>query len=154
MLRRIAAISLVILLAAVNISAQVHKSIEIFDVKQGLVVKKLDVNPVVQKEAESYLKGISGMYVKVKAFPEAGYIVRIPLATPVRVQNEWLDASVNEVFIILPGGADVPYLLVLDEKGRPEFYNFKGKTDTLLEKLEFVPDALQQGSAMNITLSY
>lgn len=121
----------------------VHANVEIFDVKQGSVIRQLESSPDIQREAKKFLEEIDGMYVKVKAFPEEGYIVRIPLEPPANIQNEWLNALVNEVFVIFPGDENAPYLLVLDGKGRPYFYTFHGKVDTLLEKLNFNPVTAQ-----------
>ena len=123
-----------------NNSINGYKSIEIFDVNKGAVIKKVQTNPSVQKEVEAYLKGITGMYVKVKAFPEKGYIIRVPLEPSLEIENHWLNdygiKAVDEVFILFPVNAK-PYLLVLNEKKRPLFYNFEGNTDVLLESLNF-----------------
>jgi len=119
-----------------------YKDVEIFDISKGEVIKTIQSNPVIQKEAEKYLKSITGMYAKVKAFPESGYIIRVPLEPPVKVQGQWLTNygidSVDEVFILFPGQG-TPYLLVLDERSRPLFYNFEGNTDVLLKILDFNP---------------
>lgn len=132
--------NLISFLVPINSLAHRNKSIEIFDINQEKVVQKVQSNPSIQKEVEGYLNGITGMYIKVKAFPEKGYIIRIPLEPSVKVQSQWLNDyginSVDEVFILLPEQG-VPYLLVLDEKKRPLFYYFKGDTGVLLENLNF-----------------
>lgn len=80
------------------------------------------------------------MYVEAKAFPDKGYIIRVPFEPSVKIQSQWLkDYGMNlvdEVFILFPEQGR-PYLLVLDEKQRPLFYYFEGNTDVLLEKLNF-----------------
>ncbi|HEY5563209.1 MAG TPA: hypothetical protein VIK72_15930 [Clostridiaceae bacterium] len=116
--------------------------IEIFDISKGEVIKKADPNTSIQKAAISYLDGVSGIYVKVKAFPDKGYIIRIPLNPTVKVQthlfNDYNIDSIDEVFILLPEQGD-PFLLVLDKKFRPFFYTFKGDIEVLLKMLEFSP---------------
>lgn len=116
------------------------KTIEIFDVVKGEVVKRVEANLEIQEIAGSYLNEITGMYVKVKAFPDKGYIIRIPLKPPVKVQSHWLKdfniKTVDEVFVLFPKEG-APYLMVLDEKARPIFYNFKGNIDVLIKKLDF-----------------
>lgn len=132
--------NLISFMVPINDSVHGYKSIEIFDINKGEVIQKVESNPSVRKEVEGYLKGITGMYIKVKAFPDKGYIIRVPLEPSVNVQSQWLNDyginSVDEVFILFPEQGK-PYLLVLDEKKRPLFYNFEGNTDVLLEKLNF-----------------
>lgn len=115
-----------------------NKNIEIFDIAKGEVVREIEANPVARKEAEGYLAKITGMFGKVKAFPEKGYIVRVPLEPSAQINNKWLTDyginSLDQVFIIFPEQT-IPYLLVLDEKNRPLFFNFEGSINTLLENL-------------------
>jgi len=132
--------NLISFVVSINSWVESNKSIEIFDINQGKVIGKVQSNSSIQKEVEGYLKGITGMYVKVKAFPEKGYIIRVPLKPPVEVQSQWLNEyginSVNELFVLFPEQG-VPYLLLLDEKERPLFFNFEGDTGVLLEDLNF-----------------
>jgi len=132
--------NLISFVVPIDSSAHRNKSIEIFDINQGKVIQKVWPNSSIQKDVEGYLNGITGMYIKVKAFPEKGYIIRIPLEPSLKVHNQWLNGyginSVDEVFILFPEEG-VPYLLALDEKKRPLFYYFEGDTDVLLKKLNF-----------------
>jgi hypothetical protein len=116
-----------------------HKDVEIFDISKGEVIKKVQLNPAIRKEVEEYLKNITGMYGKVKALPEKGYIIRVPMEPFVNVNCQWLTGyginSVDEVFILFPEKGK--YLLVLDSKYRPLFYNFDGNTDELLNIIDF-----------------
>lgn len=117
-----------------------EKVVEIFDITKGEVVRKVQPTSSIHKLAVSYLNGISGMYAKVKAFPDKGYIIRIPLRPAVEAQTHWLKDfninSVDEVFILYPEQGN-PFLMVLDDKARPIFYNFKGDANLLLQILEF-----------------
>ncbi|AUG58098.1 hypothetical protein [Acetivibrio saccincola] len=112
------------------------KNIEIFDIDKGQVIKSLSVNNIVHNEAIEYLKSITGMYPKVNAIPNKGYIIRIPLEPSVFVKNKWIDGTLNEIYVIFPSKEDSPYLLVLDDKQRPLFFNFNANTDTLLKNLD------------------
>lgn len=138
--------SLVSFVASTDVQLHAHKNIEIFDVEKGEVIKQMESNPVIREEAKKYLKAISGMYVKVKALPDRGYIIRLHLEPPSEVQNQWLNDyninSVDEVFIIFPD-QEKPYLLVMDDKKRPLFYNFSSNTDILLKELDFHPNVMQ-----------
>ncbi|HHW48055.1 MAG TPA: hypothetical protein GXX14_05490 [Clostridiaceae bacterium] len=131
--------SLVGFLVSADMHVQEDEKVEIFDVKKGEIIKRVELSNDIQREAEKFLKGITGMYAKVKAFPEDGYIVKIPLNPSVIVKSQWLNNIVDKVFVIFPK-EEAPYLLVLDEKERPLFYNFEGSTDMLLENLSFQPE--------------
>lgn len=127
-------------------SSNVHDNIEIFDIGKGSVIKVIQINDFALTEASKYLQGITGMYAKVRALPDKGYIVKIPFEYNIIVKNKWLNDyninSVDKIFIIFPQDR-VPYLLVLDEKERPYFYCFNGDTNKLLKSLNFEPDNLQ-----------
>jgi len=114
--------------------------IRIFDVQNGKVVKNMKLSKKIKKEAESYIDSISGMYPKVNAFPHKGYIIGISFRNPLSVRNPFLNdyhiEKINEVFIITTG-EEKPYILVLDERGRPFFYNFDKEITRLVEYLDF-----------------
>lgn len=114
-----------------------NRQIEIFSINKESVVKKAPLSPVIQNEAVKYLNSITGLYVKVKALPDKGYIIRIPLEPPLKIKTEWLDDLVDEVFVIFPGDKALPYLLILDDKNRPYFYTFEENTEILLKELNF-----------------
>jgi len=118
----------------------INKNIEIFDISKGEVIREVETSSVIQKEAENYLKNINGMFVKANAIPDKGYIIRVAFEPPAKVDNKWLDGyginSVEQVFVIFPENA-IPYLLVLDKKNRPLFYNFEGRINDLLQTLNF-----------------
>jgi len=139
--------SLVTFLTSTQTSDNVSKVIEIFDISKGEVIKKVQPNTSIQKAAISYLDGVSGIYVKVNAFPDKGYIIRIPLNPTAKVQTHWFNDynidSIDEVFILFPEQGD-PFLLVLDKKSRPFFYTFKGDVDLLLKMLELSPIPSEQ----------
>ena len=110
--------------------------VEVFDISQGKVIRELDVTPELRAEALSYIKKISSAYVKVMALPSMGKIVKIPLNPNVRVSSRLLNGVVKNVFILFPEGGQ-PYLMVLDEKNRPLFYNFEADTKKLTELVGF-----------------
>jgi hypothetical protein len=72
----------------------------------------------------------------VKPLPSKGYIVKIPINPPLMVQNQFINAPVDNIFIIFTE-TEPPILLLLDEKGKPFVYNFSAKTDTLKKYLNF-----------------
>ena len=116
--------------------AAVYGYVEIFDITEGRVVKQVEPDIKIQREAEKLLKDVSGLYTRLRPLPDSGLIVRIPLEPPADIRNEWLNGCgitrVDALYILLPGEG-APYLLVLDEGQRPWFFNFKGKADKLLK---------------------
>lgn len=115
-------------------------NIEIFDIKKGEVMQSVPLNQSIQREIEEYLRNITGLYIKAKPIPNEGFVIRVPLRPPQKVKNilpndKGIDI-INEVFILFPKQRD-PFLLILDKKQRPFFYNFNGNTNILLEKLNF-----------------
>lgn len=129
--------SIITFIASCNYAAQ-NENAEIFDVKKGMVIRTLPQSNEIQTEALYSIKSINGMYVKAKALPENGYIIRVPLSPPVDSKTHWLKEydinTVKEVFFIFPEN-QAPYLMILDKLGRPLFYNFTHNTDKLLKFL-------------------
>ena len=75
---------------------------------------------------------------KFNPIPDKGYVINIPFETPVKVKNQWLNAFVDEVFIIFPE-QEKPYLMVSDNKIELSFLSFEGNIDLLLKNINFHP---------------
>lgn len=136
MFKKIVIIIITILFTSVQISAYENINIEIFNINKERVVKKVESNPAIQKEVEGYLKGITGIYTKFNPIPNKGYMIKIPLETPIMVQNQWLNTFVDEVILIFPE-ENGQYLMVFDNKDRSLFFTFEGNIDLLLKNLKF-----------------
>ena len=111
------------------------RKIEIFDVSEGKVIAKYPSSTMIREEAGSFLVKITGLYGKVKALPETGQIIRIPFDPAIEAKSKWVTncgiTNINELYVLFPGSGE-PYLLILDEKDRPWFFNFNANTSTLL----------------------
>jgi uncharacterized ubiquitin-like protein YukD len=122
------------------VSSTTYEDIEIFDVDKGKVIKVIQVNETTLNEAKSYIQRITGMYQKINALPNKGYIIKIPFEPYLVVKNQYLNDynidSIDKLFIIFPEGSS-PYLLVLDDRERPYAYNFNGDTSVLLKSLNY-----------------
>lgn len=112
-----------------------NKKIEVFDISEGKVIAKYRPSNVIIDEAGSFLKNITGMYGRVKALPDKGRIMRIPFDPAIQVNSKWITdcgiTSVDKLYVLFPDSGE-PYLLILDEKDRPLFFNFDMDTSTLL----------------------
>lgn len=110
---------------------RMSETVEIFDIKAGKIVGSRRNNAVFRREACKYLGSVTGMYGNVKVFPDAGYIVRIPVEPPAEASPKLLkDAgilSVDTVYVIFPEKVQ-PYLLILDGRSRPLCFNFDADT--------------------------
>ena len=136
MIKKVLVIFLLALALIIKVSAQEYRSIEIFDIHTECVVKKLPSNVTLQKEVDNYLKGITGIYVKLNPIPKKGFMVKIPLDPDLRIQNQWFQGLVNEVIVIFPEEGE-PYLMVFDSMDRPHIFYFEGQTDILLKKMNY-----------------
>jgi hypothetical protein len=114
------------------IQAQGIKNVELFDIQKDSVTQIVPTNAEFQKAAEESLKGINGIYVKVKPIPNQGYMVKIPLEPSIQINNEWLNELVNEVIIIFTK-EEPPYLMVFDDENNPHFFHFQGNTNIIVK---------------------
>lgn len=110
--------------------------IEIFDIKKDSVIKEIISNNKLQKEAKNSLNGITCIYGKFKPIPNSGYIIKIPLDSPIKVENKCLKAFIDEVMIIFPE-EEPPYLMVFDNEDRFIFLNFKSNINSIKKLLNF-----------------
>lgn len=124
------------ILTATSPAPEASNEVQIFDVAKGRIVKKMKTCEGIQRQAEKIVNSMSGLYVKVQPLPEKGYIVKIPFNPPVMVQNPYINAMVDKIFLIFTE-KEPPFLLILDEKDRPFAYNFSAKTDDLMKYLNF-----------------
>lgn len=114
------------------IQAQGIKNVEFFDIQKDTVTQIVPTSPIFQKAAEDYLKGINGIYVKVRPIPNQGYMVKIPLEPSVQINNEWINALIDEVIIIFTKD-EPPYLMVFDDENNPLFFHFEGNTEIIVK---------------------
>lgn len=141
MSKRSAIISFLILILMflsplLNIQVLAGENIEIFDITEEEVVKVLPSNTKVQKEIIRYLYNITGMYPKFNPVPERGFAVKVFLEPPVAIKNELLNSTIDEVTVIFPE-EDSPFLMIFQNEDNLVCYNFKGKTNKLLRKLNY-----------------
>jgi hypothetical protein len=114
-----------------SIQAQ-SRQVELFDIKLDKVTKTMPVNRSFQEHAKGYLNNIDNIYTKINPIPKNGYMIKIPLETPIRVNNQWINSYVDEVIVVLPDGED-PYLMTFDEDNRIHILTFKGDTEFLFK---------------------
>jgi hypothetical protein len=69
----------IFILYTTNAMAQSNDQIQIIDIKKGIVIKYVQKNPDLQQEVETFLKGITGIYVKFNPYPTNGFVIKIPL---------------------------------------------------------------------------
>ncbi|MBU3204821.1 hypothetical protein [Clostridium algidicarnis] len=111
-------------------------NIEIFSVDNGSVIVSTCSNVSIQNQVKTYLKNITEVYAKLNPVPDSGYMIKVPLESPLEIKNQWVHSFVDEVVIILPKD-ESPYLLIFDNKDNPLFFTFKGNINKLLESLNF-----------------
>lgn len=119
-----------------NILVPAVENIEIFDISNEKVVKVLPLTNKIEKEIIGYLYNITGMYPKFNPVPDKGFAVKVFLEPPVTIKNQLFNSTVDQVIIMFPEG-DSPFLVVFQNEDNLTCYNFKGKTNKLLKKLNY-----------------
>jgi hypothetical protein len=138
MFKSIALSLIIVFLPCVSISAQQQRNIEIFDIKQGKVVKVLKSNSHIQRIATSYLRGIKGIYGKFDPIPTKGYAIRIPMEPSVNVEVKGVSTEVAEIFVMFPENEE-PFLMFFEKENTLVCFVFEGDTELLLKKLKYSP---------------
>ncbi len=136
---------------------EAHKdkqNIEVFDITKGKVIITEPSSIDIQNEVFNYVKTIKSLYTRVMAFPEKGYVIRVPFDTPIKVKQKLInDAGIkvlDSVFIIL-SDKEAPIMLILDSQERPYFYTFNASIKPLLDYVKLSPEAEQSKESMEDT---
>ncbi|KAJ49721.1 hypothetical protein BD780_001566 [Clostridium tetanomorphum] len=136
MIKKALIIFSILLFSCINVYGKQYKSIEIFDINKNNVIKNIESSSEIEKQVKNYLQNIKGIYGKFNPIPDKGYMIKIPLDTPIAIQNTWISSFIDEVIMIFPEN-EPPYLMVLDNEERSIFLSFNGDTNTLLKYLNF-----------------
>ena len=126
----------IILVHSTVIFGEEFKHIEIFDPKQEKVVKVVKLNPEIHNMVAKWIKNVDGIYGKSNPLTNDGYAIRVPLYPSVKVDKKWLNADVNDVYIIVPAH-DTPFLMILDNENKLLCFPFKGDINILSKVLDF-----------------
>ncbi|QOR67484.1 hypothetical protein IM538_04910 [Cytobacillus suaedae] len=138
MLKKMMFFMIIFLLFSTNTIAQINNKIEIFDVKQEKVVSSIERTPEIQREVETFLKNITGVFKKLDPVPTSGFMVKVPLDPKFNLENNYIKAQLVEVIVVFSIDEN-PYLLVFDNENNFYAFTFEGKTDSFLEKLNYNP---------------
>ena len=132
----IAIILYVLFLNPTIIYAQGSKYVEIFDPKQDKVVKVIHLNAEINNMISGWVKNIDGIYAKNDPITNDGYAIKVPLDPKVTVRGKWLNATVKEVYIIIPE-TDPPFFMIFENENKLSCFLFDGSIDTLSKILGF-----------------
>ncbi len=126
---------LVIFKQLIHVNAEGFKYVEIFDPKQGKVVKVVQSNPQIQDMITSWITNVEGLYKNDPATDD-GYAIRIPLNPFVKVNSKSLNALVSEVYILVPEN-NPPCYLIFEDANKLLSFPFNGDIELLSNILDF-----------------
>ena len=132
----IIALLLILFMSSTVVSAQEFNYVEIFNPKQDKVVKVVQLNTEIYNMGSTWIKNIDGIYGENDPVTEDGYAIKIPLNPAIKVDTNWLNALVNEVYIIIPENAP-PFLMVFEDKNRLLCFPFNDDINKLSKVLDF-----------------
>ena len=117
-------------MSAIDNFAQEDNDIELFDIEKGEVVERFKLTEQIRNAVLTHLDNISGMYVKVNAFPSKGRILKVRIEPQAEIVNKWPNSYgiflASNVFFIYPDSG-TPFILMLDSSNRPLFFNFEAE---------------------------
>ncbi|MBL0385359.1 hypothetical protein JJB07_01755 [Tumebacillus sp. ITR2] len=105
----------------------------VYDVKKQEVVKKIDNTPALQQEAKKWLDTVTGLSPRVNLGTDKGLIVKIPMDPPTRADNQWMNAQITEINLILRPG-EKPAMLLFTEENLPKVFEFTHDVGKFLRK--------------------
>lgn len=119
-------------------------NVDLFEIEQGKVVWETNNSDTIQNEAKKWIDSIKGFYdvETILDLGKDGYCLRIP-TEPIRVKNELMDTTIQDVFLYL-GKDHKPLLLLFDVRWPARYLmHFSADVRPYLKKLgiwKFVND--------------
>lgn len=110
---------------------------EVFDVKKESVTRTFELTDEIHAEVKRWLASITGPAPLVRADPDNGIVLHIPLRPPIQVERPDFHASANEVFVFVPKDQK-PYLLIFSEQNEPRIFAFDSPVEPFLRKHKFL----------------
>ncbi|OPJ58177.1 hypothetical protein [Clostridium oryzae] len=139
MIKKLATVVLIFLFLFSNtldLNAREVRYIEIFDPTQNKVVKVVEPTAEIQNIITGWITHIQGIYGKNDPVTDDGYALRVPLNPSVSVHNKWVNAIINEIYIIIPE-TEPPFFIIFEAENKLCCYPFNGDIDQLSSMLNF-----------------
>jgi len=110
---------------------------EVFDIIKGEVVATIPNSDLLQNQVKSLLSSVVGVAGVFRIEPNDGIAIKVKLAPPYRVRNQWITGTVKEVIVIVGRNQTyAPTMLVFMEDHH--FLGFHVNSDTLTAFLKGV----------------
>lgn len=74
---------------------------EVFDIQEGEVVQTIEHSASLQNEVEKWLSSIAGPAGSLHIEPANGIGIKIELAPPLKVDNQWMIGTITEVVLFV-----------------------------------------------------
>lgn len=118
-----------------SITKATGNNIEVFDIKQGKIIKYAPNTEAIQKEVRQFISTIKGLSPSVRIEPRDGMAYKIPVQPPLNYQGKWFSTIIDEVFLMV-GTKEEPRLLVFDDENKPYVFEFKHDVNGFLKLME------------------
>lgn len=116
--------------------AENQKYIEIFDPKENKVVKKIEATEEINNMLHNWIENIEELHPSVNPIKDDGYAIKFSLNPAIEVKKKWLNATVGEVYLIIPEN-ETAFFVIFDNESSPMFFLFPGDVDELSKVLGF-----------------
>ena len=83
-----------------------------------------------------WIKNINSIYGKSNPLTDDGFAVKIPLEHTIEVHGKYLNALINEIYVIIPEN-DPPFFIIFEDENRLCCFPFNGDIDLLSKSLNF-----------------
>lgn len=110
--------------------------IEIFDPHENKVIKKVELTKEINDMVINWIKEINEIHPSINPIKDNGYAIKFPFEAPVEVKNKWMNARVEEVYLVVPK-EEAAFFVIFERENRPLFFLFPGEVDKLSEALDF-----------------
>ncbi|MBP1967863.1 hypothetical protein [Paenibacillus aceris] len=103
---------------------------EAFDIEKGEVIKSITHSASLQSEVGKWLSAIAGPVGSLNIEPTSGIAVKVELAPPLKINNQWVSGTVTQVVLFVSQSPSyTPKLLIFTKENEVVAvtlkYNFK-----------------------------
>lgn len=95
-------IAIIVALTCFNVqTVRAFDGAEVFDIEKGEVVQTINNPTNLQSEVEKWLSSITGPVGSFKIEPDNGIGIKIELAPPLKISNQWIIGTVTQVVLFV-----------------------------------------------------
>jgi hypothetical protein len=122
--------------ATTKLNAKELQPLQVFDISQGKVVKKIENSEKFQEFVTQWVDSVTGLHPAISTESRCGYVFRVPLSEPRKVQFGAQEIVTSSVFLFYCKQHDNLLLVFDDATRKPYLLAFSADLSAFLKAVD------------------